>query len=409
MQRHLKLTRIAGFWVPAAQNLSDNTDAAGTFMFSIYHRSIQLHHLTQVFMLICFCLILSGCAQLSPSADYALPPESDPSRTGAASASATPFDGKNYLQISTLTDAASANASDTDTAPLNSYSTLDVPTSVTKIDGTYFIVDCYHNQIIYHENLSDPLSQWHVMTSEIKTGHTLAGDGTVYLADDTGNNRVLVFEKKGDLFIHTQTFDQIGNKPHALVYDKTTDTFYCWSSFSGEMYLFRHMPGDSRMYLTEIRKIDRLSNVYVRSFTIVDDVIYFVSGLPTDGTAEASPSILCCRLSDFSIIAEYPVPDSIAGMAYLMPIGHYFYLTVSTDLSGSQDAATILRCSSLKDLASGKDTDLYQDYFVGGGTPYFLGEIDGAFYLTEHRLQNHALWQFHVSADDTLTDVTSVY
>lgn len=378
-------------------------------MTFIYCKANQLYHLLQLFLLICFCLMLFGCAQASSVADYSLPPESDPARTSTASTTAIPFDGKKYLQISTLTDAAADISSDSSDAPLNSYNTLNVPTSVTKIDNTYFIVDCYHNQIIYHNNLSDPLSQWNVMTSEIKRGHTIAGDGTVYLADDTGNNRVLVFEKKDNRFIHTQTFNQIGNKPHALVYDKTTDTFYCWSSFSGEMYLFRHIPGDSRMYLTAIRKVDRLSNVYVRSFTIVNDVIYFVSGLPTDGSSQTTPSILCCRLSDFSIIAEYPVPDSIAGMAYLMPIGHYFYLTVSTDLSGNQDAATILRCTSLKDLALKKVTDLYQNYFVGGGTPYFLGEIDGTFYLTEHRLQNHALWQFQISEDDTIKDVTSVY
>ena len=30
---------------------------------------------------------------------------------------------------------------------------LSVPTYITKVNDTYFIVDCYHNQVIYHDNL----------------------------------------------------------------------------------------------------------------------------------------------------------------------------------------------------------------------------------------------------------------
>ena len=155
--------------------------------------------------------------------------------------------------------------------------------------------------------------------------------------------------------------------------------------------------------------VEQLANRYVRSFTISGDRIYFVSGLPTDGSVIKTASILCCDLSTFQLLAEYPVPDSLAGMASLMPIQDYFYITVSTDLSGSQDAATIIRTHSLTDLSAGKYTDLYQKYFVGGGTPYYLGCIDGTFYLTEHRLQDHAIWQFHISDQNTLSDVLSLY
>ena len=349
-----------------------------------------------IFLPFLFALTLTGCGYTN----YAIPSQTD----STASKQSTPYDGIKYISESKLNTASEASA-----GMLNPYAKLNVPTDITKIGDLYFIVDCYHNQIIYHDNLHDPLQKWQVMTSEIKTGHTLASDGTVYLADDTGNNRVLVFEKKSDIFIHTQTFDKVGNKPHYIVYDKATDTFYCWSSFSGEMYLFRHMPNSTRMYLTEIRKVDQLANRYVRSFTISGNRIYFVSGLPTDGSVIKTASILCCDLSTFQILAEYPVPDSLAGMASIMPIQDYFYITVSTDLSGSQDAATIIRTHSLTDLSTGKYTDLYQEYFVGGGTPYYLGCIDGTFYLTEHRLQDHAIWQFHISDQNTLSDVLSLY
>ena len=82
------------------------------------------------------------------------------------------------------------------------------------------------------------------------------------------------------------------------------------------------------MYLTEIRKIDSLDNIYVRSFTIIEDEIYFVS---------ANGNIIRADLQSFEILDTYPVPDTIAGMIQLTKIEDYFYLTVSTDINGSQD------------------------------------------------------------------------
>ena len=281
---------------------------------------------------------------------------------------------------------------------INQYADLSVPTYITKIDGLYFLVDCYHNQVIFHDNLTDPLTDWLVMTDEIDRGHTIAGDGLVYLVDDTENNRILVFEKKDDIFIHTQTFSDIGNRPHYIIYDETTDTFYAWSSMSGEMYLFRHDPDDSRMYLSEIRRLEQLDNVYVRSFTILDNDIYFVSG---------NSSILRVDLNTFKLLEAYPVPDSMAGMIQLTKIQDYYYITVSTDIAGNQDYATILRTHDLSGLAQGDYEDIYEA-FIGGGTPYYITAFDGAFYLTEHRLPGHSVWRFRVQ-DNELIDVETVY
>lgn len=285
-----------------------------------------------------------------------------------------------------------------DTRVTNQYADLSVPTYITEIDGLYFLVDCYHDQVIYHDNLTDPLTDWLVMTDEINRGHTIAGDGLVYLVDDTENNRILIFEKKDDIFVHTQTFSDIGNRPHYIVYDEPTDTFYAWSSMSGEMYLFRHEPDDSRMYLSEIRSIEELNNVYVRSFTIMDDEIYLVSG---------NSSILRVDLNTFELLEAYPVPDSMAGMIQLTKIQDYYYITVSTDITGNQDYATIVRTRSLSGLMGGDYEDIYET-FIGGGTPYYITAFDDAFYLTEHRLPGHSVWRFRVRNNE-LTDVETIY
>ena len=303
-----------------------------------------------------------------------------------------------YISLSEHTDEDTLAAILQEEIPTNPCSDLSVPTYITKVDDTYFIVDCYHNQVIYHENLSDPLYEWHVMTDEINMGHTLASDGIVYLVDDTENNRILIFEKEDGRFLHTQTFSEIGNRPHYIIYDENTDTFYAWSSMSGEMYLFRHNVDDTRMYLTEIRKIESLSDVYVRSFTILDGDIYFVSG---------NSSIIRADLNTFEILDTYPVPDTIAGMIQLTQIQDYFYLTISTDITGNQDYATIIRTKKLSNLKKGKYEDIYEN-FIGGGTPYYITHFDDAFFLTEHRLPGHSIWRFQV-IDNELSEVQTIY
>ena len=337
--------------------------------------------LTPLIIFLCLLFCLNGCASTRPEA-------------------ATPYDGTDYIRES---DLLFYDLSDYESIPTNPNGSLSVPTYITKLDGMYFIVDCYHNQVIYNDNLSDPLYLWNVMTNDISMGHTIASDGQVYLIDDTENNRVLVMEKMKNnsgeaVYVPTQEFNEIGNRPHYIIYDDYTDTFYVWSSQSGEMYLFRHTNSSTRMYLTKVLSIPELDGVYVRSFTIMDDRIYFVSG---------NSNIIEADLYTFKILNRYPVPDEIAGMVQLEKIQNYYYITVSTDITGNQDYATLIRVKNLKDLEDGSYEDVYSN-FIGGGTPYSLTKIDDRYYLTEHRLPGHSIWSFRVE-DDEITDVITVY
>jgi hypothetical protein len=285
--------------------------------------------------------------------------------------------------------------------PTNPYPDLSVPTYITKVEDTYFIVDCYHDQVIYHDNLTDPLSKWQVMTNEISKGHTLASDGLVYLVDDTENNQILVFEKKEGVFYHTQTFTEIGSRPHYIIYDQNTQTFYALSSMSGEMYLFRHDPDDSRMHLTKIHQIEQLAGTYVRSFTISGNDIYFVSGIL------GSPAILQADLDTFEIRKTYPVPDSMAGMVQLTIAENHYFITISTDINGNQDYATMVHTDDLSKLIEGKYEDVYE-CFIGGGTPYYVTFIDNSYYLTEHRIPEHSIWRFKIT-DGSISHVETLY
>ncbi|MBO4900798.1 MAG: hypothetical protein J5509_10975 [Lachnospiraceae bacterium] len=281
----------------------------------------------------------------------------------------------------------------------NLASALSVPTQITRIGDFFFIVDCYNDQVIYSDSLDKPLNEWYVMTRDIDKGHTVASDGTVYLVDDTERNRVLSFEYDGNVFNCTGVFEGIGNRPHYIVYNEADRSFYVWSSMTGEMYVFERSEGSTQVYISRIMKLDELDGIYVRSFTIVDDSVYLVSG---------NSQIIEARLSDFKIKKRYPVPDELAGMIQIMPVPGGYYITISTDVHGNQDFATIIFAEELSDLESGAYTDIYS-FFVGGGTPYYMGVIDGRYYLTEHRLPGHSIWSFDIGEDHMPADVTAVY
>lgn len=277
----------------------------------------------------------------------------------------------------------------------NPYSFLSVPTQITKIGEDFFLVDCYHNQILTSTSCVTPLEKWLVLTDQINRGHTIAGDGIVYLADDTENNRILIFEKIDGHFFLTQVFDNIGIRPHYVVYDETEKCFYAWSSMTGELYVFRREEDSSMVSLREVIRIPELDSVYTRSFTIDGDDIYFPA---------CNGMILRTAKSDLSVLERWSVPDEIGGMIQLTKVQNYFYLTVSTDVAGNPEQATILRASSLDRLSEGSYEDL-QEYFTEDGTPYYITFFDDHYYMTCHRNDpGKGVFRYQV-LDDCLTDI----
>lgn len=281
----------------------------------------------------------------------------------------------------------------------NVQTSLSVPTQITKIGDDYFLVDCYHNQILTSKTPDAPLTDWYVMTDQINRGHTIAGDGTVYLADDTENNRVLIFEKQDGQFYLTQLFNEIGTRPHYVVYDETEKRFYVLSSMTGQLYVFYRPDPDSSSVASKKYSL-------CRSWTDLCPLLYNRPAT-TCTLFPGNQSILRTRKKDLKILERFPVPAEISGMIQLTHIQDWFYITVSTDLTGNQDYATILRVQDLNDLSSGSWEDIY-DNFVGGGTPYYISSFDGHYYLTEHRIPGHSVWQFDV-IDNALTDIRALF
>lgn len=291
----------------------------------------------------------------------------------------------------------------------NTYDTLNVATYITKIDDTYFIADCYHDQIIFHDNITDPLNEWSVLTNEVHYAHTIASDGIMLLADDTENNRLMAFQKTDDGYVHTQKLENIGMRPHYVQYDAKNNVFMAWSSITGEMYLIKRADqadadGIYPLYVDKVLKIDELFGIYVRSFTVMENGIYFVSG-------HNNQKIIRAVMNDagdgFDIIQEYAVADEIAGMVQLTKIGDYYYITISTDNWENQDFATIIRTDSLEKLSGGGYEDIYGKFGLSKGTPYYITEIEGRYYMAHHRTSENII-AFDVN-DNRIENVEVIY
>lgn len=293
----------------------------------------------------------------------------------------------------------------------NTYDTLNVATYIAKADNTYFIADCYHDQIIYSDTLTKPLTEWKILTNKVHYAHTIAFDGTTLLVDDTENNRLLAFQKMGTDYVNTQILEGIGMKPHFVQYNKERQVFMAWSSITGEMYLIKkcdvpNEQGVYPLYIKSILKIEELYGVYVRSFTIMDDGIYFVSGHNNQKMIKAQIVEQDKEIS-FEITERYEVPADIAGMVQLYKIQDYYYITVSTDSAENQEYATIIRTKDLDQLKTGNYEEIYTSFGLSGGTPYYINEIEGRYYMTHHRTDKNIV-AFDV-IDNKIENVAIIY
>ena len=279
----------------------------------------------------------------------------------------------------------------------NTYDTLKVATYLTKIEDTYYLADCYHNQILFNDNLATAISEWKVLTNDVHYAHTIASDGRTIIIDDTENNRVVSFVKIGQGYYQSESLENTGMKPHFTYYDEKRDWFMVWSSITGEMYYLGYNAADTALEVKHVSKVDELFGVYVRSFSVIEDSIYFVSGhnnqkiIKVNADAFAKGS---CEIEEV-----YPVTGEIAGMVQLVKIQGYYYISVSTDNQENQEYATWIRTKDLNTLANGEYEDVYDELGIAKGTPYNITELEGRYYMAHHGTQENIV-AFDVIEDE---------
>lgn len=282
--------------------------------------------------------------------------------------------------------------------PYNDYKNLKLPAQITRQGAYYFIVDTYNDQVLYASDLWKPVGEWRVMDRKLNRPHAIASDGSVYLVADTDNNRVVCYEYVNGRFQSTQRFDNVGTRPHYIQYDAASESFFVWSSVTGDMYIIKKEPVQGMMYIQEIRHINELDGFYVRSFSIEGNEVLFPSG--NNGyMIVADKDTLCVK-------ERYTVPMEISGMAYAKKIGNDYYMTVSTDDQLDHKSARMIRTSDLQTLSAG----LYENvtgYFKDMKVPYYIDRINGSYFVTSHESKK-CVYMFHVSGDE-IKDVQTVH
>lgn len=274
---------------------------------------------------------------------------------------------------------------------------LYVPTQINKVNNTYFIVDCFHNRVIYNNNLTDDISKWKTMTDKSNRGHTIASDGQVYLHDDTDNSSIKVFVKENDDFKQTQSINNITGRPHYIVYDEQTKYFYALCSQEGKIVILKNNLGTVEI----IKSIDinEIKNTYVRSFNIIDGYIYLVSG------GGYINKIKCDDMS-FKVVERYEVSKDLYGMDGIIKIGDYYYISIMQNDKGDI-IPKFIRTKSLNGLINDEYEDIYNKFGLKD-KPYFITHFDNHYYITEVGEINNSIKQFDVE-DNEIKNIKNIY
>jgi hypothetical protein len=252
---------------------------------------------------------------------------------------------------------------------------LYTPTYFTKIGDAYTIVDTWHHRILYSTTLDPDLTNWEILTEDIGGPHSIATDGQVAVYDDTGYGNLRAARKLGlvnfsedDGYV-VEEFEHIfdvGTRPHRVIYDETTESFYSIASGSQEILRVTNELG--LLVVRHFQTLSFLNRAYTRSISIFDGNMFFVTR--SQGIIEAT-----YKDDIFEYVRTYSVPDFLADLndVFRSEAGWY-YVTATPN--------AIVRCRSLDDLATG-NYEILTDILGLEGTPYYLAEAEGSIFVPQ--------------------------
>ena len=256
---------------------------------------------------------------------------------------------------------------------------LYTATHITKLVGTYFIVDTWHHRILYSHFPYDDLTQWNTLTDNIGGPHSIATDGDIVVYDDTGygNLRAARYfnldhfgvEIEGNADEYEMVYD-VGMRPHRVIFDEGTDSFYAISSGSQEIIRLTNERG--RLVIRHREELTLLNRAYTRSMSIIDGRMFFVTR--GHGIIETT-----YRDDVYEVVQTFLMPTALDDLNDLFKSeAGWFYVTASP--------GAIVRARSIEDISAGRYEDLAESLGTEG-TPYYLSEVDGRIFvpqITEH-------------------------
>ncbi len=281
-------------------------------------------------------------------------------------------------------------------------SELYSPTLLTRLGETYFLVDCWHNRILYNDEIDGDLLNWEVLDGELAGPHSIDTDGHFYVVDDTGHQQVRVYIRDGDGFALLQRIGDVGHRPHRVHYDEETESFYVIGSRSQTISRLVVADGGDILELKYTKDLPFLEERYTRSMSIIDGKMYFISG---PGRIHKTRH----RDDSYEVVETWTVPSGKHQMNDLFKIDGTYFLTNTFNWADDdiEPRNTIVQCDDLADLAEGDCIDR-RDQLEIKGAPYYLSEIDGRIYVPQ-AFQYSGIVSFRLDEEGELYDIRTEY
>ncbi len=267
---------------------------------------------------------------------------------------------------------------------------LYAPTYVKKLNDKWFIVDCWHNRVIWSDDLFKPIAQWNTLDGDLAGPHSIEYAEGYYVVEDTNRHAVnfYTFNSESNNFSKIQSLE-LGARPHRIHYVGTNNSFYVLSSESQDMHRIQMKNGQAT--IVDVQKLGFLEGQYTRSFTIVGNEMLFVSG--------PKKVIKTTYLGDsYNVTASYNVPEDFNGMNDIYYTGKKYILTATLP-----NAITIV--DSLEQIPNAKN----QAENLGfKGRPYYVSKVGNALIIPEIA-EFASIKLFSVSANGDINPYTTIH
>ena len=223
-----------------------------------------------------------------------------------------------------------------------------------ELNGIWFIVDCWHHRVLWSYDPSIPIKNWGVVDSKLAGPHSIAYDGHYFGVDDTGNNALVFYEFIAGKFKRVNYIENVGIRPHRIVYDNQKKAFYVVTAGSQEMFKIEYSDSES-FEITKRWSLEHINNEYIRTFTIVDNFIYFTS-----------PGEIIKTSNDdtFKVISRYKMIEGFEDLNDIYHTGDKFIITAKDAIGVIQSMDDVNEIVNLKEEMGIK------------GFPYYVSQYD---------------------------------
>ena len=242
---------------------------------------------------------------------------------------------------------------------------LYTPTQITKLFGTYFIIDCWHHRILYSKNISTSIASWKTLDDDLAGPHSIASNGSVYVVDDTGRHALKIYRSlSDDKFELIQTVPNVGNRPHRVLYDHRNKQFLIIGSKDQSIHIFIEKNG--KLVSVFEQEIVQLEKQYCRSITIQGSVLYFV-GVNDILLFELKRHSIGKMIKKIKLDKKYTDSNDL-----------FFYNNKAGFLTST--SKRIVSFETILDLERGTATDFSKKF---KGTPYYIERFDNRIWIPE--------------------------